>query len=261
MFKPKKRGSRHNVAFRHIFVIAMVLFIIFTMWGLWIINRGIKPALMTIAKNQAQQISQYAISQAIDKDGKSNTIDPVLKGTEDIINITYNNNGDPIVDFKAAEANSIRVQVQNRIQSFLRSVENGERSIDNGQISAKVEGSKSKGVVARVPLGQATGNALLTNLGPSVPVRLEVIGNVNADLVPQTKLVGIDNTMIQIYIVVKVDVNVVIPFAASSEPVSTKILLDYGYVKGQVPNFYGGGNGGLSPSIQIPGFDEKTKKK
>lgn len=60
---------------------------------------------------------------------------------------------------------------------------------------------------------------------------------------------------------VKADVQIVIPFTTDVTTVKTKIYIDSGALMGDIPEFYGGGNG-ENPSISVPKEDiQKDKEK
>ena len=181
------------------------------------------------------------------------------------------------VTFDTSRINSALVDTKNRIQWFLRNVENGSISIEDGNLYKGKNNSsadmdlkdviydpkhKGDGVIARVPLGQAMNNALLTNLGPTVPVRFGLISNVTTNAVPKQESLGINNTYLQVVLHVTVQVRVVIPFALRTETVKQDILLDYAYVPGGVPIYYsnGGGSGGITPSLPLTKIPATGKK-
>src|SRR5699024_6264038 len=102
-------------------------------------------------------------------------------------------------------------------------------------------------------LGQATGNTMLANLGPKVPVNLELVGSVQTDIVDERGVLGINNVVVTLYVLVEADVQIIIPFTTEVTSVSTKIMIDKHLVMGGVPEFYGGDSDG--PSISIPKED------
>ncbi len=270
MFKAKKTTRRRGIPTPQAFIIAFILFMASTLWGLYIIDRGVTPALMQIAKTQAGQVASYAINYGISRETINNLGDDLSKSPKAasegqlIVKTLDKNQNVTFVTFDTTRINNALVDTKNRIQWFLRNVENGSISIDNGDLYKGTRGltdlkdvnydpkHKSDGVIARVPLGQAMNNALLTNLGPTVPVRFGLISNVTTNAVPKQQSLGINNTYLQVVLHVTVKVRVVIPFALKTETVSQDILLDYAYVPGGVPIYYSsGGSNGIPPSLPL----------
>jgi sporulation protein YunB len=272
MFKAKKTKHRRGIPTPQAFIIAFILFMASTLWGLYIIDRGITPALMQIAKTQAEQVASYAINYGISKEAIDNLGEDLKKKPQAanegqlIIKTLDNDKNVTFVTFDTMRINKALVDIKNRIQWFLRNVENGSISISDGDLyqgskSSTITGElediqydpkhKGDGVIARVPLGQAMNNALLTNLGPTVPVRFGLISNVTTNAVPKQESLGINNTYLKVVLHVKVQVRVVTPFALKTVPVSQDILLDYAYVPGGVPIYYSKGSSGITPSLPL----------
>lgn len=89
---------------------------------------------------------------------------------------------------------------------------------------------------------QATGNTLLANLGPQVPVHFSVVGDVQSDFRRKITEYGINNAMIELSINIQANVQIVIPFSTSTTVVETDIPVYVGVIPGKVPNFYSSGS-------------------
>ncbi|MBM7646096.1 sporulation protein YunB [Scopulibacillus daqui] len=258
MFKPMRR--RRTIALRHAFVLTMVMFIIFTMGGFWFINRQVTPTLIEIAKNEANQIETYAINYGVGNPSNNLEGNDQIKSIIDpkkLFIIQYDDKHEVTnVSYNTAEINRLKAEVTDRVQTFLRMAEDGKVSIQNGKLIHK---KTKQGIVAEIPLGQASENALLTNLSPRIPVRLDVLGNVNVDAKSKAIVTGINNTYIRIYLTIKVNVNVILPFAASNQPVEQTIPIAEQFIPGQVPYYYNrGGNGNDATIPMSPKGGSKT---
>ena len=60
------------------------------------------------------------------------------------------------------------------------------------------------GIIYQVPTGIIFNNGLLSNIGPKIPVKLSLIGDVTIDIKTTIKDYGINNAVIQVSINVKV---------------------------------------------------------
>src|SRR5699024_7540139 len=80
--------------------------------------------------------------------------------------------------------------------------------------------------VVEIPIGQATGNTVLANLGPKVPVHFEIVGSLQSDVVHEVKEFGVNAALIEIYIPVEVDMQIVVPFSTTTAEVSTRVFVD-----------------------------------
>src|SRR5699024_5924390 len=110
---------------------------------------------------------------------------------------------------------------------------------------------KKDPTVVEIPIGQATGNTMLANLGPKIPVHFEIIGSLESDVIHELKEFGINASLIEIYIPVTVNVQIVIPFSTTTTEISTKVFIDSRVIMGDVPEFYSHGSDG-GPLISIP---------
>ncbi|SDZ60182.1 sporulation protein YunB [Evansella caseinilytica] len=247
--RPRKK-RRGPLPFRHVFLISLLIFCFLTVQGLIIIEKGIRPTLVNIAKTETQRIGTLAINDAISK--------KILEelGLEDLIvyerdaagKVTY-------VDLNAVIYNRVLRETVKRVQDYLNAIERGEIRDYSLPTDVDVERDgatfSEDGIIHMIPLGQATKNSLLAHLGPRVPVRLSAIGDVKADFDYELETTGINNTWISVSIHIEVDVKIVIPFATDTEVVKTSIPVAMAWVPGDVPNFYSTGSS-VAPGVVLP---------
>src|SRR5699024_11927400 len=67
---------------RNIFVISFIFFIILLLFSIWIIDRGIKPALMEIAERKTTEFATRAINAAV-KFAENYTFEDIAETTTD----------------------------------------------------------------------------------------------------------------------------------------------------------------------------------
>jgi sporulation protein YunB len=248
----KFRGPRSRkgpLPFRYVFLLTFVFFTFSTAGGLWVINKGIEPTLMAYAEAQTKQIATSVISSA---EYKAN---PGGRDIVDIIEYVPNEQEGVIVKLNTEIIRSVMKETQRLVQENLKEAENGNFQFleHNPEVELDPEQSKrSNGIVYEVPLGQATNNALLGNLGPKIPVRFHAVGEVEVDVKPELKPFGINNAWVAVYIEVKVDVQIIVPFATRVTSVTQDIPVAMGTIPGKVPQFFNGGGGDSSPSIEVP---------
>jgi sporulation protein YunB len=216
--------------------------------GLWMINRGIEPTLMKYAETQTKQIATSVISSAEYK-ASAGGMD-----IKDIIEYVPDDEEGVIVKLNTEIIRSVMKETQRLVQMNLREAEKGNfHFLESPDVDMDIDLSKeNKGIVYEIPLGQASNIALLGNLGPKIPVRFNAVGEVEVDVKPELKPFGINNAWVAVYIEVKVDVQIIVPFATSVTTVRQDIPVAMGTIPGKVPQFYNGGGEGSSPSIEVP---------
>ncbi|WP_336883324.1 sporulation protein YunB [Priestia koreensis] len=256
MPKIRRRQRRGPLPFRYVLLLTVVFFIFSTMLSIWVINRGIEPTLMNYAESQTNRIATLVINKAINKK-LADDLD-----TKGLIEIDRDSKGETgIYSINESVSNRVWAEVTRLLEENLKAAEKGH--LDSIELPADVEleqdkKMKSEGIIYRVPLGRATDNALLGNLGPMIPVKFHVIGDARTDIQRRIKEFGINNALFEVYIHVKVNVQVIIPFATKETTITTDIPLATALLKGDVPDYYNNGRG-EGTSIQIPSSSKSDK--
>ncbi len=234
-----------------------VTLVISLVFSIYIINRGIEPTLIDIAETRTGQYAREAINEAV-----SQRIAKDLSA-EDLVQFETNNDGNIVsMSWNSVVVNTVLRNATFRVQNYLKRLERGENPIGNSldfdieeeedEVIEPDETKKDPALV-EIPIGQATGNTLLANLGPKVPVNFSVIGDVQPDFITTLEEYGINNALVRLEIEIKVNVQIVIPFSTKTTEVVTTIPVYVGVIQGLVPDFYSkGGSNSNPPSISIP---------
>lgn len=244
---PRRKGP---LPFRYVFLLTFVFFCFSTAAGLWIINNGIEPTLMRYAETQTRKIATMVINKAVDKKIASDM------NLNKIIQLVPDSSGSSIsaINFDTEIINRVKAETTTLVQINLKEAESGNLSVLDPLKEVEVEtdkDKKSEGIAYYFPLGQATNNALLGNLGPRIPVRFNAIGDVRSDVESRVEEHGINNAWIKVYIHVEVNVQIIIPFATKITKVEESIPVAMQFIPGKVPQYFNGGEK-ASPSLQLP---------
>ncbi|MDF1511016.1 sporulation protein YunB [Robertmurraya sp. DFI.2.37] len=235
---------RGPLPFKYVLLLTIVFFTISTIAGLWIINKGLKPTLMSYAESQTRQIASLIINEALLERSVVDINDVITKDTET-----------SLTNFDTAKIYSMLRDTTRLILNNIKKAEDGDleelQRISEFEFE-QVETSNGKGIVYYVPLGQATNNALLGNLGPRIPVQFTAIGDMESNIETEFKEVGINNVYIEVLIRLKVNVQVIIPFATEVATLEQRIPIALGILEGDVPLYYNNGGQGALPAIELP---------
>ena len=191
----------------------ILLFLIFNYIG-----KYITPVIINYAKKEAKKISLEVITSSVNIN------------TKDINLFIEDSNG---ISYNTYEINKILESVSKRLRSNLKKLEHGKISIKNIN-----ENKLKKGIIYEVPIGVIFGNGLLSNIGPKIPVKLSLIGDIETNIITDIKEYGINNVILKISIEVKVTEQVILPFSEKDIKIKTKIPLVIKLVKGEVPSYY-----------------------
>ncbi|AJD91938.1 sporulation protein [Jeotgalibacillus malaysiensis] len=234
---------------RSVWLLSLLLFLVMTVIGLAVINTGVKPTLMIYAESQTKKIGALVISKAVNRE-----IANVMDINEIIENVPTDSAEMVTTKFNTEIINRVLAETTELVQEQLRAIERGDTSILKSltELDLEVEDAGNlEGIVYTVPLGQATENALLGNLGPKVPIRFHAVGNVTSNIKSNITEFGINNAFVEINIHLVVKVQIIVPFATEETTIEQDIPVAMGLIQGQVPEIYNVGDG-MSPSLEVP---------
>lgn len=251
--RPAFRKRRSPPPVKHILVITMILFAVMVWLSIVIVNKGIEPTLMKVAKSKTTEFATRGINAAV-KFAEEYDF-------EDVSEFTRDNEGTITSwKFNPAAVNELNRYATDRVEEFFQWMNTGkipeDSNLELDYGDSPEEMSKVDPTLVEIPLGQATGNTVLANLGPKIPVNMELVGNVKTDVVHDVQEFGINSGLVKVYIHVEAEVQVVIPFSTGVKEVSTDVYVTSGVINLGVPEFYGGG-GSNGPSISVPKDDFK----
>ncbi|WP_010095040.1 sporulation protein YunB [Ornithinibacillus scapharcae] len=247
-------GRRKAPPSRYILMISFILFIVITYFSLEFVDERITPTILEVAEVKVTEFATRGINSAV-KFAEEYTF-------EDVANIKTNEQGNiSIVGWNSSVVNKINRAATDRVEEFFHNMNRGtppqysdplgEPDVYGDTVDELVDRDPT---VIEIPIGQATGNSILANLGPRIPVNLELVGSVRTELIEEKEPMQINNVFVSIYVQVEADVQIVVPFTTDVTTVTTKILIDKNLVMGDVPEFYGGGEG-KTPNVAVPKDD------
>jgi len=229
----KKKKRRINII-----SICIIIFLFLVLVSAYFINyyssRAI-PLLMSYAEAESKKLIILVINKAVTK--QINNVD-----TDQIFEVTYNNNGEVIlVDFNSKRTSIALSTITSLVELNLRAIEEGKidmLELPDNSLDMFDTDLLDKGIILEVPLGVISNSILLTNLGPKVPVRISLIGDVSSGFSTDVKEYGINNALITLNIDVSVDTKVVLPFVSEDMNVSASIPIAMKVIQGNIPEYY-----------------------
>ncbi|MCT1904525.1 sporulation protein YunB [Oceanobacillus sojae] len=251
-YRPTKK-RRRPPSRRSILMLTFILFFAAVGFSFYLINVKIEPIIIDIAKRKADEFATRAINSAV-----SYVED---YGFEDMVTVTYDNEGNFVTyNWNPAVIGEVNRVATDRVEEFFTYVNRGEQLEfehnlhEPDDYEGGAEGrAKVDPTLIEIPLGQITGNSVLANLGPKIPINMEVVGAVRTNIVHKKEEFGINGAWLSLYINVEADVQIIVPFTSEVRTVHTELYLDGGAIMGKVPEFYGGDGG--NPNIAIPKDD------
>ncbi|MEK3887770.1 sporulation protein YunB [Bacillus sp. FSL K6-3431] len=243
-----RRTRRGPLPFRYVLLLSLVFFIFSTAAGLWIVNKGIKPTLVRYAESQTRKIAPMVINNAVKE------VVPNVKDIKEVTETVPNGAGGTSTNFDTVIISRIKSDIETLVQANLKEAERGNLQALEAEANIEIDMDKTAeddGIVYSVPLGQATNNVLLGNLGPRIPIKFTAIGDVQTNIDYDMEPYGINSAFIVVSIQIVVHVQIIIPFESTMTKVTQSIPIAIGVLEGAVPQFYNG-SGNTGPSIQMP---------
>ena len=216
----------------------IVLLIIACFFFINYINKRIMPTLMNYAISDSKKLALTIMENSVD--------DNIIKiiSEEDIFMVSKNKDEEITdISFNPVVINKVLNETTKVVNNNLKRIEKGD--ISNITYINKEDYNIKKlknGVIAELPIGIATNNSLLSNIGPKIPVKISMSGNVISNVFTKTRNYGINSLMVEVYAHIEVNETVMIPFYKKEVKVQNNIPIAIKIVQGKIPEYYNGLN-------------------
>lgn len=235
-----------------IFIIIIISAIIFALVQVEYVAKKVEKKLFTFAEIEVNKLSKAIVNQAV------NDVIANKFADEDLFEIGKNSNDDiQIVDFNPQKVNLILNAINENINSYFERLENGEKDIldiKRNTITNTLINTKKKGVVFELPIGMVSNNAFLSNLGPKIPVRVSLNGELESCIKTRVENYGINNAVITVYVYIAVSEQILLPITSKKITIQNEIPISIKMMQGNVPNYY---FNGLNTASDIKTFSTK----
>lgn len=228
--RPKKK--------KYFFIFTIALLTISIWFFIDFVGRVVGNKLMEYAKTEAGRIARYVVNYSVSdeniKEIVNNNLFVVTKNKKDEIQT---------VDFDAAVVNELLNSITNNVIKNFKAIEKGDLEVinlsDSFLINIDIDKLK-EGIIAEIPIGIITGNALLSNIGPKFPVKLSIAGEIESYVDTDIKYYGINNALVTVYVNIEVSQQIYMPIAIDRIVIKQKIPISIKMMQGVVPNCYFG---------------------
>lgn len=193
-------------------------------------NSQIMPIIMRYSTYECNNIISRLVNQVVSED-----VTEQIKN--EILIVEENENSS--IEFNTAVLNSISAMAIKKMQFYLYKLEKGELDeVFLRKIGIDVEDNKlKKGIIYELPFYRVFNNILLGNIGLKIPVRFNVIGQIEGRVVSRLKEYGINNALLEINLEISSKTSVSIPILSNEEEFNTSIPLIIKNIEGEIPDF------------------------
>ena len=219
----------------YIFFLSIILALLFIKF----IGNKYGKVLISYGGTDAKRIVTLIVNNAI-----------IFNKNDDFINDIFiierdANNNIKNLDLNVLKSNKLLDSINEKITNDLVNISNG--NIDNTSVNIKsisdIDYNNFKnGFVNTISFGTLMGNGLISNVGPKIPIKVILIGDVNSTISSNVKDYGINNALIEVK--VNVNVSVLVSVLLNSKKVNVNIsrVIAMKIIQGDIPNYYLSGN-------------------
>lgn len=205
------------------------------------INYKLRPLILDIAETKITQYVNEAMSLAV-----HHTIYQNLSSAN-LLQFHYDDTGRVVsYNINLQLENELKSHMYRRVDTYLKLLEQGiiinESNILMSNPLDEIEENNFKQskdeTIFTIPLGQALDLPLFQNLGPKIPIELEVTGFVNAELETRLTPLQINSMHIEPVVHLTVEIRTLVPFASKKAKLKQVIPIGSGGFIGDVPDMY-----------------------
>ncbi len=190
--------------------------------------------LINCGENQIRYLTTIVMNNSIRKYLKEEKKDYLIKEKNEKGEITY-------ISYNIKNINEATTKITQILENDLHNMMKGnfkDINLNLDKITKDYYEKIEDGVILTVSLGTATGSSLLTNIGPKIPLKLKLVGEVTTTIEPNIKEYGLNNAMIEIYAKIKETTTIQMPFLSKNVTIENKIPLSMEIIQGNIPEYY-----------------------
>lgn len=237
--KKKKNKSTSTVS------IIIILVITVTILLLNHFSNKAYPMIMKVAEEEGKKMAVLTIKNSVNDE-----ILNILNESE-LFSVIQDNSGQiQEVNYNSVIINKVLSKTTSVVSNNLKKIEKGEVNdlsfIDKQEYDIN---DLKNGVIANIPVGVVTNNILLNNIGPRIPVKINLVGNVVSSIDTDISNYGLNSALVKINAKVEVTEAIILPFKTKKIKIVNNVPLSIKIIQGKVPDYYS--NGKLN-SVTVP---------
>ena len=145
------------------------------------------------------------------------------------------------ISYNTGEINNFKSVFVSSVEDKIREVENGV-FYDDFFVSQKNERKKfpriKHGYLCEINYNSIRNSVLFGNVGPSIPMKLSFLEYLDVDVDIIIREYGINNTLVEIDVVMDVSSVVTMPVSSKKHHLSIREPISVEIIHGKVPNYY-----------------------
>ena len=221
------------------FLITFIFLIIFTFIILVFLSNKVMPFYMNYSEAEMKRVVTTVINKSVTEE-VTNQLE-----VDSLFVLKKENDNTIIVDFDPVIVNRVMSKISDVVYNNLKLISKKDKlTLEKYNIDESY---------FYIPSGIIFNTTMLNNIGPRIPINLEIISSVNPNLKTEVTEYGINNSLIEVYIHVIVDVKMILPMYSNTMQIVVVVPLAVKLIQGEVPKYY---QRGYASSTLF--FDEKS---
>ena len=220
-------------------LITFILLIIFTFIILVFLSNKVMPFYMNYSEAEMKRVVTTVINKSVTEE-VTNQLE-----VDSLFVLKKENDNTIIVDFDPVIVNRVMSKISDVVYNNLKLISKKDK--------LTLEKYNLDESYFYIPSGIIFNTTMLNNVGRRIPINLEIISSVNPNLKTEVTEYGINNSLIEVYINVIVDVKMILPMYANTMQIVVVVPLAVKLIQGEVPKYY---QRGYASSTLF--FDEKS---
>lgn len=194
------------------------------------LNKQLYKYVNAESKRLASNVVNYSINEVMEKNLEN-----------DLFTITKNKQNEvEMLDYNTKEVNRILKVINKSIQENLLKLEEGNiqdfiiaETFKHGEFK-----NKKYGIICEVPLGTIKKNALFSNFGPNIPIRMSFLGSVRSNINTKITPYGFNSLVVEVTIHIEIEERITMPTSSKVSTLEIDVPLTLKVIQGIIPEYY-----------------------
>lgn len=208
----------------------LIIILIVTVCMTNFISKKLMPVVIEYGEYQCENIMTNLLNQTVN----DIVIETVKK---DIINYNESNK---TINFNTEILNSISTATIKKAQFYLYELEYSNVSDENIETLEKEK--NVNGMVYKIPLYRISNNALIGMLGREIPIKYQIIGQIQGQIVSVIKEYGINSAFIEVNLDLQTKAKISTPIISEEKNINISVPIVMQIIQGEIPDSFFGSN-------------------
>lgn len=176
-------------------------------------------------------VMNNCIKKYVDKENQIELLEIERNNKNEIERIKYN----------TKMLNQTSTQILDLLENDLNTMVKGkieDLGINLNKLSDEYYEQTSHGILFTISMGSSTGNPLLANIGPKIPLNLKTVGNTKSQIKTKITEYGLNNALIEVSVELSASIVIQMPFISKEITIKNTVPLTMELIQGVVPETY-----------------------